>query len=211
MNEKLKLTTYLASAIEHNKIVQNLEKEDYKKIIKKKLAHPLFGIYDPVEREGQKSGKDCQLANQYIKNLKKAGHMDIFDEEMDKIWWGNINSAYNKVDIMKTIRIDFLKNGNTIDDLNHWADYQAVLRSDFIIAYIEKAVKTIGTIKEIHTAYLFNIPIYLLLPDDTITDANSSLINMVRRSNGIIFTGKLCTKNLIIYLKEKYKLFKNKK
>jgi len=188
--QNLILTTYLASAIEHNKTVQDLEKESHKDIIKKELIHPSFGIYDPVEREGQKTGKDCQLANQYIKNLKKAGHFDKFDDEMDAIWWGDITPSYDKIEIMRAIRNDFLRYGNTIDDLNHWGDYQAVLRSNFIIAYIEKNVKTVGTIKEIHTCYLFNIPILLLLPDDTVTDANSSLVNMVRASGGKLFSRK---------------------
>lgn len=207
--ERLLLTTYLASAIEHNKVVQDLEKESHKDIIQRELVHPMFGIYDPVAREGQKSGKDCQLANLYIKNLKKAGHMERFDEEMDKIWWGEVTPGYDKIEIMRAIRSDFQRFGNTIDDLNHWADYQAVLRSDFIIAYIEKNVKTVGTIKEIHTAYLFNIPVMLLLPDDTVTDANSSLINMVRRSGGQVFSGQNCAKDLVKYLKETYKIWDN--
>lgn len=208
INEKLILTTYLAAAIEHNSIVQNFEKENHKEIIEKELSNPLFGVYDPVKREGQKSGKDCQLANRYIKGLKKAGHLDIFDDEMDKIWWGDIKPGYDKIEIMRTIRNDFLRHGNILDDLNHWADYEAVLRSNFIIAYMEKSVKTIGTIREIHTCYLFNIPVYLLLPDDTITDANSSLVNMVRRSGGIIFTGTTCTKEFVKFMKEKYKFLK---
>ena len=206
--QKLELTIYLASAIEHNKIVQDLEKEFHKEIIKRELFHPLVGIYDPVEREGQKSGKDCQLANQYIKNLKKAGHWELFDEEMDKIWWGEITPSHDKIELMRAIRNDFLRFGNTIDDLNHWADYQAVLRSTFIIAYMEKNVKTVGTIKEIHTAYLFNIPVMLLLPDDVVTEANSSLVNMVRRSGGKVFSGNNCTEVLVDYIKTKHKIWK---
>lgn len=206
--QNLLLTCYMASAIEHNKIVQDLEKESHKEIIKRELANPSFGIYDPVEREGQKTGKDCQLANQYIKNLKKAGHIDKFLEEMKHIWWGDINPGYDKIEIMRAIRNDFLRFGNTIDDLNHWGDYQAVLRSNFIIAYLEKNVKTVGTIKEIHTCYLFNIPIMLLLPDDTVTDANSSLIDMILESGGKIFSGNSCVKELITYLKDTYKIWK---
>jgi len=206
--QNLLLTCYTASAIEHNKVVQDLEKESYKEIIKRELASPEFGIYDPVEREGQKTGKDCQLANQYIKNLKKAGHIWKFLDEMKHIWWGDINPGSDKVEIMRAIRNDFLRFGNTIDDLNHWGDYQAVLRSNFIIAYIEKNVKTVGTIKEIHTCYLFNIPVMLLLPDDTVTDANSSLIDMILESGGKVFSGSNCTKELIDYLKETYKIWR---
>jgi len=204
--EKLLLTTYLASAIEHNKSVHDLEKESYKEIIKNELSNQRFGIFDPVEREGQKSGNNCQIVNQYIKNLKKSGHWIEFDREMDAIWWGDIKPSFNKLDIIKQIRNDFLINGNTIDDMNHWADYQAVIRSDFIIAYIEKNVKTVGTYKEIHTAYLLGIPIFLLLPDNIVSEENSTLIHMVRDSYGQIFSGSNCTKELVNYLKEKYKL-----
>lgn len=207
-NQTLKLTTYLASAIEHNKVVQDEKQEDHKEIIKKELSHPLFGIYDPVERETQKTGDNCQSANKHIKNLKRSGKWSYFDEAMNKIWWGDINPSTEKFEVMKAIRVDFLRNGNTIDDLNHFGDYQAVLRSNFIIAYLEKNVKTVGTIKEIHTAYLFNIPVYLLLPDDTVSEANSTLISMIRDSKGEVFSGSNCTKELVKYLKEKYGIWK---
>lgn len=205
--DKLLLTCYTASAIEHNKTVQDLEKEDYKELIKSELAHPLFGIYDPVAREGQKSGQDCQCANQYIKNLKRSGHWTEFDIQMDKIWWGGIDAEQDRLQLIRAIRNDFLINGNTIDDLNHWADYSAVIRSNFIIAYLEKDVRTIGTIKEIHTAYILKIPVYLLLPNQIVSEENSTLIHMIRKSGGEIFTGSRCTKDLIIYLKEKYKIW----
>lgn len=209
-NEVLKITTYLASAIEHNKTVQEEKEENHKEIIKKGLYYPSIGIYDPVEREQQKTGDNCQSANKYIKNLKRAGKWQYFDEAMDKIWWGDITPTYDKVDIMRAIRTDFLRNGNTIDDLNHFGDYQAVLRSNFIIAYLEKNVQTIGTIKEIHTCYLFNIPIYLLLPDNTVSEANSSLVNMIRDSKGEIFAGDYCTNECVKYIKDKYNLKKEK-
>jgi len=208
--EKLLLTTYLASAIEHNKSIQDLEKENHKEIIKQDLGNQKFGIFDPVEREGQKSGNNCQVVNQYIKNLKKSGHWEQFSREMDKIWWGDIVPGHNKLDIIQYIRNDFLINGNTIDDMNHWADYQAVIRSNFIIAYIEKAVKTVGTYKEIHTAYLLGIPIFLLLPDNIVSEENSTLIQMIRDSyGGKIFSGNNCTKELIQHLKETYKIWDN--
>lgn len=206
--KKLKLTTYLASAIEHNKTVQDEEKEDHKELIKKELSHPLFGIYDPVFFENLKTGEDCKNANKHIKNLKRSGNWKHFDLAMDAIWWGDVKPRYDKLAVMRAIRNDFLRKGNTLDDLNHFADYQAVLRSDFIIAYLEKEVKTVGTIKEVHTAYLFNIPVYLLLPDNTISEANSTLISMIRDSGGETFTGSNCTKELIKYLKEKYGLWK---
>jgi len=180
--QKLLLTCYLASAIEHNKIVQEKQVEDWKAIVKKELSNPSIGIYDPVERESQKTGQPCDIANQYIKNLKRGGKWSAFDSSMDAIWWGDIQPGTDKLSIMQAIRNDFRMNGNSIDDLNHFADYQAVIRSNFIFAYIEKEVKTVGTIKEIHTAYLLDIPVVLILPDQPPTEANSTLISMVRDS-----------------------------
>jgi hypothetical protein len=207
MSQKLLLTFYLAAAIEHNKSVLEDNKEDHKELIKKELYNPLIGIYDPVEREGQKMGTTCGQANTTIKNLKKAGAWESFDDRMKHIWWGNINTdVSNKLPIIQAIRNDFIINGNTINDLNEWSDYAAVIRSNFIVAYIEKDVKTVGTYKEIHTAYLLGIPVYLLLPDSTVTEANSTLISMVRDSNGKVFSGKYCTKELIAYLKDKYNI-----
>lgn len=210
-NEKLFLTTYLASAIEHNQsIVVDGKIESHKEIIKKELYHPRFGIYDPVEREGQKSGNTCQNLNVYITNLKKSGHWTEFDQEMNKIWWGDINvyPGLNKLSIIQAIRTDYLINGNTTDTLNHMADYPAVIRSSFILAYIEKIVKTVGTYKEIHTAYLLGIPVYLMLPDNIVSNENSSLLNMVRDSGGKIFTGTNCVKDLVDFIKITYKIWK---
>lgn len=207
--ERLLLTTYLASAIEHNSGVLEDKKEDYKVILKKELNNVYFGIYDPVERESQKTKTSCGEANKIIKNLKKSGCWNTFDKKLHEIWWGSINAnTPNKLPIVQAIRNDFILKGNCIDDLNHWADYEAVIRSDFIIAYIEKNTKTVGTYKEIHTSYLLGIPVLLLLPDSTVTETNSTLLSMVRDSNGKIFSGKNCTKDLIEYLKETYKIWK---
>lgn len=85
----------------------------------------------------------------------------------------------------------------------YWADYEATVRSDFIIVYYPKEIKTVGTLNEVHTCYLFNIPIYLILPDHPKTEANSTLINEVMESKGEIFysINECCN-----FIKEKYKL-----
>jgi hypothetical protein len=184
--QKLLLTCYLASAIEHNKVVQDKQIENWKDIVKKEIDNPSVGVYDPVDRERQKTGQSCDVANQYIKNLKRAGSWENFDKVMDAIWWGDIKPGTDKLSIMQAVRNDFRMNGNTIDDLNHFADYQAVIRSDFIFACIEKDVKTVGTIKEIHTAYLLDIPVVLILPDQPPTEANSTLLSMVRDSMKLV-------------------------
>jgi len=97
----------------------------------------------------------------------------------------------------------FLIDGNSITDLNYWGDEEAVIRSDFIIAYMEKNVKTVGTIREIHDCYLFKIPVYLILPDQTKTEANSTLIDMVIKSGGDIFYS---INDCIKFIKEKYNI-----
>lgn len=203
MNKKLDLTTYLASAIENNKTVQDAKEEDWKVIFKRAFENIKleFGIYDPVEREQQKTNHSCGVANLYIKNLKRAGQWKAFDEIMRAIWWGSLQPGTDKLSIIQAVRNDWRLHGNTVSDLNDFADYQAVIRSDFIVACIEKEVKTVGTIKEIHTAYLLNIPVILILPDQVPTEANSTLISMVRDSGGRVC---LTVKEATEFIKEKW-------
>jgi hypothetical protein len=88
-----------------------------------------------------------------------------------------------------------------------WGDYEAVVRSDFIITYMPKDIKTVGTILEVEICYLFGIPVYLILPDCSKTDANSTLIDIVMKSGGEIFysINEACT-----FIREKYKLKESK-
>lgn len=205
MSDKLLLTFYLAAAIEHNKTVLDGEKEDHKAKIKEELAISGVGIYDPVDREAQKTGKDSGNHVSYVTGLKKGGYWSKFIDEMRKIWWGQIHPQGRKVEILSTLRNKFLINGNTKSDLDYWGDEEAVIRSDFIIAYMEKNVKTTGTIREIHDCYLFDIPVYLILPDQTKSDANSTLLEMIMGSKGEIFYS---THDCIKFIKEKYKIWK---
>lgn len=85
----------------------------------------------------------------------------------------------------------------------HWGDYEAVVRSDFIIAYLPKDVKTIGTLFEIHAAYLLGIPVFLILPDQTKTAANSTLVDAVLKSGGDVFYN---ISDTVKSIKEKYNL-----
>ena len=199
--EKLLLTYYTASAIEHSKNVLDGKQEEWKEIIKKELSHPLVAIYDPVEREAQKTGKKSGEHVGYVVGLKQGGHWEKFLCEMKKIWWGKINPKGHKVDIMKQLRNRFLVDGNELRDLDFWGDIEAVLRSDFICVYMEKNVKTIGTIREITYAEMFDIPIYLILPDTTKTEANSTLLEMVMNSGGEIFYN---AKDAAKAIKQKY-------
>jgi hypothetical protein len=209
MLQKLLLTTYLAGAIESNPIVLGQQVETWKDKFEKELAHPLFGIYDPVKREPQKTGQNCQKASEKFKDYIREGKMDEFDNGFRKIWWGDINPGTDKLSIIQAIRNDFRLKGNTKADFEEWADYQSVIRSDFICAYLEKDTKTVGTHKEIHTAYLLNIPVYLIMPNEDILGINKTLLNEVRDSGGKVFFGETAVDDCIIFIKEIYKIWEN--
>ncbi len=202
MGNKLQYTFYLASAIEHNPAIQ-ISKEDWKIAIKKEFMYPEIGIYDPVEREAQKTGKPTDEVGKYISGLKQGGHWVLFLAEMAKIWWGRINAHKNKVEILLYLRNKFLIDGNELRDLDFWGDEEAVIRSNFIVTYMEKNVKTVGTIREIHDCYLFDIPVYLIIPDQTKTELNSTLLEMVINSGGEAFYN---VKECANYIKNKYKI-----
>jgi len=208
MLSKLLLTTYLAGAIENNSIVLEKKIESWKDKFESELSHPLFGIYDPVKREPQKTGQNCQKANLYFKQLKEEGRMDEFDAEFRKIWWGDINPGTDKLSLIQAIRNDFRLKGNTRADFEEWADYQSVIRSDFIVAYLEKATRTVGTYKEINTAYLLNIPVFIIMPDENIIGINSTLLNEVRDSGGKVFFGETAVNDCIQHIKITYKIWK---
>ena len=200
-NRRIKYTTYTAGAIE---AASAKEMKSWRAEVRDKLNSPDLVFYDPVAQESLKVGKESKNQVEYITGLKQGGHWDKFNEEMEKIWWGHIDT--HKMDRMRLMIYLFEKakiEGNYPTDLQYWGDYEAVVRSDFIIVYLPKDVKTIGTLFEIHTAYLLGIPVYLILPDQSKTDANSTLIDVVMKSSGEIFytISECCT-----FIKDKYKL-----
>ena len=103
---------------------------------------------------------------------------------MWKIWFGAIAKNTDIVQLFINLRMRKHIDGNRPRDLKYFGDFEAVVRSDFIIVYLPKNVKTIGSIFEVVVAFLFRIPIFLILPDQCNTDTNSSLLfgNMI--SNG---------------------------
>jgi hypothetical protein len=200
-NKRLKFTTYLAGSIESS---TTKEMTTWRKEIADKLASPDLGIYDPVEQESNKVGKESGKQVEYITGLKQGGHWDIFAEEMSKIWWGKIDTL--KLDKIRLLIYLYEKarlEGNYLTDFSYWGDYEATVRSDFIITYYPKGIRTVGTLNEVHTCYLFNIPIYLILPDHPKTEENSTLIDEVMKSGGEIFysINEACT-----FIRDKYKL-----
>ena len=199
--DKIKYTSYLAGAIEH---ASSKEMKSWREEIKEKLLSPDLVFYDPVEQESKKVGKTSVNQVEYIRGLKQGGHWDKFAEEMEKIWWGNIDTK--KMDRMRLMIYLYEKakiEGNEEGELKYWGDYEAVVRSNFIIAYLPKNTKTVGTLLEIHTCYLLGIPVYLILPDHPKTEANSTLIDIVMKSGGDIFysINECCNS-----IKDKYKL-----
>jgi hypothetical protein len=200
-NKRLKYTTYTAGAIE---AVSSKEMKSWRTEIREKLSSPDLGIYDPVEQESGKVGKESGKQVEYITGLKQGGHWDIFTNEMEKIWWGKIDTK--KLDRIRLLIYLYEKarlEGNYLTDFCFWGDYEAVVRSDFIITYLPKDIKTVGTLLEVHICYLFGIPVYLILPDSSKTEANSTLIDVVMKSGGEIFysINEACT-----FIRDKYKL-----
>lgn len=199
-NKKLKYVYYTAGAIE--KATDN-QMITWRNELKAKLKFDGIMQYDPVERESQKTGKPSGEMIKYISGLKQAGRYDLFIKEMAKIWYGNIKPEGDILDTFKFIRSRKLIDGNEERDLNFFADFEAVIRSDFIIALMLKNVQTIGTIGEILVAYLFRIPVYLILPDQSKTECNSTLLYWVLESGGEVFYS---TKECADYIINKYKL-----
>jgi hypothetical protein len=202
-SKRIKFLTYTAGAIES---ASAKEMKTWRQEVAEKLASPDLKIYDPVQQEVTKVGKESAKQVEYIAGLKQAGHWDRFAEEMEKIWYGRIDTK--KLDRIRLFIYLYEKarlEGNYDTDLQYFGDYEAVIRSNFIIVYLPKDIKTIGTLFEIHTAYLLGIPVYLILPDQCKTDANSTLIDVTMKSGGEIFynINECCD-----YIKTKYKLKK---
>lgn len=121
-------------------------------------------------------GKESYHQVEYIKGLKRAGHKEIFYDEMWKIWFGTIAQNTELIPLLTHLRMKKHVEGNRRSAIGGWGDAEAVVRSDFIIVHLPNAVRSIGTIYEVVFAFLFRIPIYLIVPDAPATDVNSSLL-----------------------------------
>jgi len=203
MKGRFKYTTYLAGPIEH---VSDKEMKSWRDEITEKLESDKLLIYDPVKQESNKVGKPSGQQVEYIKGLKRAGRWDFFFSEMWKIWFGQISENSDLIQLLTSLRMRKHIDGNYDHDIQYWGDSEAVVRSDFIIVYIPKETKTVGTIFEVVFAFLFRIPIYLILPDSPKTEANSSLLfgNQIANNGELISFYKL--EDCVKYIKEKYKL-----
>jgi len=179
--KKIKWTTYLAGGMEN---VNAEEMIDFREEIKKSLDHPDLFIYNPVDQEHQKVSKGAESHIEHIRGLKRAGKKQTFYDEMWKIWFGNIEKNTDLLSLFTNLRMRKHIDGNYRDETHNWGDFEAVIRSDFIIVHLPHKVKSVGTIYEVMTAFLFRIPIYLIVPDAPATDVNSSLLFGTQISNG---------------------------
>lgn len=200
MERRYKVTTYLAGAMEH---ATKNDMVGWREEFKKSFISPDILIYDPVEMESIKVNSLPGEHNKYIKGLKKAGKYDKFFDEMWKIWFGDIDKNTEIANILAFLRNRKLIDGNYLHEISSWGDAEAVVRSDFIVVYLPSNIKTVGTIYEIVFAFLFKIPIYLILPDTSKTEANSSLLFGVMLSDGEVFYS---LKDCIEFIKNKYGL-----
>ena len=200
MNEKKRITTYLAGAIEH---ASNTEMKTWRQEITEKLNCEDLLIYDPVAQESQKVGKPSGQQVEYVKGLKRSGRWDSFYHEMWKIWFGNISENTDIIPLLTALRMRGHIDGNRQGDIIYWGDAEAVVRSNFIIAYMPKDIKTVGTIFEIVWAFMFGIPVYLILPDGNKTETNSSLIFGIMVSGGEVFYN---VNDCVKFIQERYRL-----
>lgn len=199
MGNKIKLTTYLAGFIEAD--TKNCS--GWRNEFKKKINHDDLVYYDPVERETQKTGKPSGEHVKYVVGLKQSGNWNLFMKEMDKIWLGILKPApANLMNVIKFLRTRKEVDGNELRDLEFWGDFEAVTRADFIVAYIDNRIQTIGTIAEITVAMFLQIPIYLIINTPK-TNTNSSLLYFTLYSGGEVFYDiDKCAE----YIKNKYNL-----
>ena len=121
---------------------------------------------------------------------------------MDKIWLGSIKPTIDLSRLFELLKDRANVDGNREHELSAWGDFEAVARSDFIIAYMKKDIQTVGTIGEIFEAMLLKIPVYLII-DSPKTETNSTLLYWVMYSGGEIFYD---LKTCIAHIKDRYNL-----
>lgn len=175
-----KLLTYLAGPMES---LSTNEMSVWRNEITDLLKLHDVLIYDPVAEEARKMGKDPDKQIEYIKGLKQGGHWSKFYDEMWRIWFGDIDQNTDIIQLLTHIRMKKHIEGDSDSLFKHMGDAEAVIRSDFIIVNVPKDVNMVGTIYEVMIAFLFRIPIYLILPDSNNTNTNSSLLFGTQISN----------------------------
>ena len=131
MDNRVRLTTYLAGAIES---ASKSEALNWREIVRNELNYKELLIYDPIEQESAKVGKESMEQVNYITGLKKGGHWEHFLKEMWKIWFGQINRNSDFVEVLKILRYRKHIDGNRKEEMASWGDFEAVCRSSFVIS-----------------------------------------------------------------------------
>jgi len=200
MKTKIKYLYYEAGAIE---ALSSKEMSSWRTEVTEKLSSPDCYPYNPVAQESKKVGKPSGEQVKYITGLKMGGHWRQFLEAMNKIWFADVIPNVDLIELFRAMQIKATLEGNYVEDLYLYGDYEAVCRSRWIILYYPKGTSTVGSIYELFLATLLHIPVYLILPDMPKTECNSSLLYGIIMSGGEIFYSiNECTK----YLREKYNL-----
>jgi hypothetical protein len=185
MKTRIKYLYYEAGPIE---AVSSKEMSSWRNLVTAKLASKEAYAYDPVAQESQKVGKPSGEQVAYITGLKKSGNWSLFLDAMHRIWFADIVPDENcLIDTFKAMRTKSILEGNYLEDLHLYGDYEAVCRSSFLVIYWPRDCKTVGTVYEIFLAMLLQIPMYLILDDIAKTDCNSSLLYAIMLSGGETF------------------------
>lgn len=165
------------------------EMSSWRNRFKEYFAHKKLLIYDPVDQEVCKV--DCEAKDQHeqLTILKREKRNKEFFKVLWKIWFGQMPVNSDLVDVLKKIRLDKHAYGNNTEDMNAWGDAEAVVRSDFIVVYLPDSSKTVGTYYEVCLALLFNIPIYLIIPD--VVPKDESEIELERINSCLLFALQL--------------------
>ncbi len=197
------ITFYVAGPIESCTPKRKKEIIEVRERIWEELKKPFVLIYDPIKMEAKKVGKNSNEQCQYLKGLKQGGHWNKFYEELWKIWFGSIDDTDNVMSVLQNLRMRKFIDGNYEEEAACWGDFESVVRSDFIIVHLPK-VSTVGTHWEMLIAALFRIPIYLILPETSKTQSNSTMLFGVEKlSKGEVFYS---VGNCIKFIKENYKI-----
>ena len=196
-----KLITYLARPFEQATNEQT-KTGGWVVKIKEEFDRRKIYVYDAAEQEAVKT-KEClnkHIDSTHVMFINKE--YKTLEEEMNIIWYNQPQCPDNIIKWMEE------KNKKDSSDPNTWGDYEAVLKSNFIIARIPYGAFTVGTYFEILTAMLFKIPVYLIIPGmkyksrmDKSMAFNKTLYKAVMNSGGKFFWG---VDDCIKFIKGKY-------
>jgi len=167
-----RLLTYTAGPME---AVSLEDMTGWRNEIAVKLKDLDIDVFDPVEQETKKVGKDAEVSIAHMKQLKKDGDWGKFFKEMQKIWFGTISKNTDIIQVLTHLRMKKHIETETDTYFENMGDAEAVVRSDFLIAYLPD-VRMVGTIYEVMLAFLFRIPVYYIIPDRKVNEANTSLL-----------------------------------